>query len=111
MTDSQRLGGKRVLLGYEQIGSDHVRIVPPNESKTREQRVLAAKMEKVLSLLPPKRADLLRRVFWERQTQAEIAADLGVSQQAVAQRVKTAKRQLQKVWDLHQDLEIEEDEL
>lgn len=111
MTNSQRLGGKRVLLGYEQIGADHIRIVPPNESRTHEQRVLVAKMEKALALLPPKRSDLLRRVFWERQTQAEIADDLGISQQAVAGRIKTAKKQFQKVWQLCRDLEIEEDEL
>lgn len=99
-----------MLLGYEQLDGRFM-VVPPNESRTHEQRVLAAKMDKVLALMPEKRADLLRRVYWERQTQGEIAADLAISQQAVSQRLKTAERQFQRVWEMAKDLEIEEDEL
>lgn len=102
-------GGRKVLTGYEQLARDKAVPVPPDGSRTLAQRRLAVKLEKAMALLPRKRQELLRRIYWEKQTQQEVAADLGISQQAVAQRLNTARRQLKKVY--RDDIEVQEEEL
>ena len=105
----ERFDGKRVLTGYEQLAKDRILPVPPNDSRTYDQRVLSAQVEKAMAVLPKAKADLLRRIYWEKQTQEEVAADLGISQQAVNQRLRTAEKHLRKVFDY--DIEVEEEDL
>lgn len=86
-----RFGGQRVLLSPNwQDGTIWPPHVAPNHALTE-------KVEKAMSAIKPKYADLLRRVYWERQTQEQIGKDLGISQQAVSQRIKTAERKLREV--------------
>lgn len=97
----ERFDGKRVLIGYKQTGA--VLVVPPDESRTASQRELLETVEVLLDLLPPARADLLRGVYWERQTHAQVGADLGLSQQAVTQRLRTAEKHLRKLWEAYNE--------
>lgn len=110
-----RFGGQRVLTGYEQLPQDIVQMWPPNDSRTIDQRLLTVRLERILTFLPEGQQDLLRRVYWERQRQEDIATDLGVSQQAVSQRVITAEAALKRAIALHggdqEVLEITEGEL
>ncbi len=86
-----RFAGQRVMLSPNwQDGTLWPPHIKPNHEATA---LIEAAMEK----LQPKYADLLRRVYWERQTQEQIGAELGISQQAVSQRVKTAERKLKVV--------------
>lgn len=105
--EGMRMGSKRVLSGYEQLPQD--KVLPAPASRSLAQRVLVVKVEKALEKLPAKRADLLRRIYWERQTQHEVAAALGISQQAVAQRLRVAERHLKRVYD--PNVEVKEEEL
>lgn len=110
-----RFGGQRVLTGYEQLPQDVVQMWPPNDSRTIDQRLLTVRVERILAHLPAAQQDLLRRVYWERQRQEDIATDLGVSQQAVSQRITTAEAALKRAIAIHggdpEVLEIEEGEL
>jgi RNA polymerase sigma factor (sigma-70 family) len=106
-----RMGGQRVLTGLD---ADIGKLWPPNESRSTSQRALAVRIERLLELMPAARADLLRRVFWERQPQEEIGRELGISQQAVSQRVETAKKHLARLIVEHADsplMEVDADEL
>lgn len=85
-----RLGGQRVQIGslFEDEGAP----VPPNSSRSVRERVLAVRVERLLERIKPEQADLLRRVYWERQPREGIAADLRISHQAVTSRLRTAER-------------------
>lgn len=91
---SERLGGQRVLPfgSYEDVATllDNPTLIFKQRDATQD--VLQEQIEYLINKLDPNQADLLRRVYWEQQTQAEIAADLGVSQQAVGQRLDTAHK-------------------
>lgn len=71
-------------------------IVPPNESRTIEERILSVRIERIMAKMKPEQADLLRKVYWEHHPQREIADELGISQQAVSQRLATAEGALKR---------------
>ena len=94
--EPMRFDGVRVLTGYEQFARDHVLPWPPLAQRTKRQRVAAIWLDIMMARLRPRYRDLLRRVYFERQTQEEIAQEEGVSQQAINQRVRTAEGALRK---------------
>jgi RNA polymerase sigma factor (sigma-70 family) len=111
---TERLGGQRVYGDQHYIGDGSARpVFPP--SRTLEDRRLSVRMERLLERMKPDQADILRRVYYERATQQQIADDLGVSQQAVNQRVRTAERNLKLVIAEHGGdpdiLEVDDGEL
>ena len=91
-----RFDGEKVLTGYEQYARDKAIPWPPVARRTKRQRVAAIWLDTMLARLRPRYSDLLRRVYFERQTQEEIAQEEGVSQQAINQRVRTAEGALRK---------------
>lgn len=86
-----KMGGQRVFLDPS---FDTGTPWPPH---VRPDHALGERIERAMMQLKEKYADLLRRVYWERQTQEDIGNDLGISQQAVSQRIKTAERKLKAV--------------
>ena len=52
-----------------------------------------ALMEALAGIAPPRRA-LIRQLFWEERTEAEIGRDQGISQRAVSKRKQAALRSL-----------------
>jgi RNA polymerase sigma factor (sigma-70 family) len=102
-----RFGGQRVLTGYDNLPHDLVSVWPTNESRTAEERELSVRLERILDRMRPEQADLLRRVYWEREPQESIAKELGVSQQAVSQRITTAENALKRCIAEHgMDVEV-----
>lgn len=59
---------------------------------TARQRRISDRVQQVLALIKPKYAELLRARYFEGKTEEAIASDLGVTQQAVSSRLKTAHR-------------------
>ena len=66
----------------------------PLEDVLKEERIkeLRAAIEK----LQPQQKELLIRVYWNKEFQKDIAAEEGVSQQAIASRLKTILKKLKK---------------
>ena len=66
----------------------------PLEDVLKEERIkeLMAAIEK----LQPQQKELLIRVYWNKEFQKDIAAEEGVSQQAIASRLKTILKKLKK---------------
>lgn len=97
-------GGSRRYTAYGALGDitdlergGELRPVWPAAPRDRTSRQMAARVEEALRHLAPKYRDLLDRVYYQRQTQEEVARDLGISQQAVSQRLDTAHAALVKV--------------
>ncbi len=63
------------------------------EDLTRDQKV-----RKVLSMMGPEQAELLRMTFYEGLTQEEIAMNLGVQQACVSKRFGRAKKEFEKIF-------------
>lgn len=62
-----------------------------------EQRIMAVRVQRILQLMPKNDANLLRERFLEGRTQAELAGQRGVSQQAVAGAERRAKQSFMRV--------------
>lgn len=58
----------------------------------------ADKVRIVLSKMKPKQAELLKKVYFEKKTQEDIATEEGISQAAVSQRYKTATKSFEKIF-------------
>ena len=93
-TKPLRFNGQRVLLTADEVS--HGSPWPPKGTKSPRSKLVQELIDKALDLLQPKHRDLLRMVYDECLTQAEIGQKLGISQQAAQQRVKTARRKLRK---------------
>lgn len=65
-------------------------------TRTPEQQRLRDSVDEVLAKLHPKYQELLRAYYWERQTLEEMAAERGITRQAVHQQLETAKRKFRK---------------
>ena len=66
------------------------------KGRTVEERRRSVLVERILNLMDESHADLLRRYYWEQQTQAEIGAELGgITQEAVSRRLNTAREQFE----------------
>ena len=76
-------------LGYRDVYPSLI----DNEVLTREQKV-----RKVLSLMKPKQAELLRLTFYEGLTQEEIARNLGVQQACISKRFSRAKKEFESIF-------------
>ena len=59
---------------------------------------LNEKVSYVLTRMDPKQAKLLKKIFFEKKTQKEIADVEGITQAAVSQRLKVAKRNFSKIF-------------
>lgn len=66
----------------------------PLDDVLKEERIkeLMAAIEK----LQPQQKELLIRVYWNKEHQKDIAAEEGISQQAIASRLKTILKKLKK---------------
>ena len=83
---------------YMSVLEEKGRYIPddsdPLDDVLKEERIkeLMAAIEK----LKPQQKELLIRVYWNKEQQKDIAADEGVSQQAIASRLKTILKNLKK---------------
>lgn len=64
--------------------------------RTPAQARLRDEVDEVLLKLAPKYRELIREYFWERLTLEEMAAERGVTRQAVHQQLQTALRKFRK---------------
>lgn len=64
-----------------------------------EKPTRAEKVRIVLSMMKPKQADLLKKMFFEKKTQEDMAKEEGVSQAAVSQRYTTATKSFEKIFE------------
>jgi RNA polymerase sigma factor (sigma-70 family) len=62
-----------------------------------EARRFSEEVELALSNLKPDDRRLLERLFWNQETEADVARSLGVSQQAVSKRKLSILRTLQRI--------------
>ncbi len=86
----QQLAKKLASIGVETVpGADDYLVVRHDSSQ-----VLAA-----MSRLRPREQEILRLVYWEELSQADIASALGISIGAVRQRLYNAKRHLTRQYD------------
>ena len=91
LAPDHRLGGQRVLLNFEELLTQSgITFVPPDETRTPQQRALSVRIEKLMEKMKPEQRDLLLRFYWEGASQSDIGKDLGISQQAVSARLQTA---------------------
>lgn len=66
---------------------------------TRERKYTKKeKVEIVLGQMKPKQSTLLRLLFFVKMTQKQVAAEEGVSQPAISQRLKVAKKNFYKIF-------------
>ena len=66
-----------------------------------EEMTDSQKVRKVLSLMKPNQAEILKKVFFENKTQQQIADELGVKRQSVAERIDWAKNSFKKIFSQH----------
>ena len=66
----------------------------PLDDVLKEERI--KELMTAIEKLQPQQKTLIIRVYWNKEHQKDIAADEGVSQQAIASRLKTILKNLKK---------------
>ena len=77
-----------------QLGDDGVGDEPANRGGSLQDEQLAREM---LARVSPAENRLMKALFWDGETEATLAVDLSVTQQAVSKRKRTVLRQLRKL--------------
>ena len=84
-------GGFGDLSRMENDRRDLVHPLRNPEQRTFQEKLLDVRVNKCLDLVPENQRALLEAYYWENKTQEDIGRELGISQQAVAQRLRTAE--------------------